>query len=79
MIPRRRAIRTILEFVLMDLITSLLVSFIASYPIMLVLGVLHSQWYQIPAFGWWATYLIVVVWLMVISTVSTFSKPPTKG
>lgn len=65
---RKRAIRSIIEHVLFDLIVSGIVSFIVSFPIMLALGALHSQWPQIPAFGWWGTYLIVGAWLLIMST-----------
>ena len=68
---RRRAIRTIVELVVFDLIIGALVSLVSSFPIMLALGALHSQWSQIPAFGWWATYLIVLAWYWAMSTTRT--------
>lgn len=76
MITRRRAIRIIIEFVLFDLVTSALVSLVVAYPMMLALGGMHRQWPDIPALGWWTTYIIFVTWLMFISTTRTIAEPP---
>lgn len=31
-----------------------------AYVIMLALGVAHDQWPQVPAFGFWATWLLLI-------------------
>jgi hypothetical protein len=67
---RKRIVRTIVELVLFGIIISALVSLVVSFPVMLVLGALHTQWIQVPAFGWWTTYAI----FFALSSVTEISK-----
>lgn len=66
---RKRAIRTIVEVTIFDTIIAILVSPVVSFPTMLALGALHSQWSYIPAFGWWTTYIILFTWILALRTV----------
>lgn len=39
---------------------SLITSLLTAWFVMLALGVAHGQWPAVPAFGYWATYVLVL-------------------
>ena len=71
---RKRLIRIIIEQAVFSLIVALITALVIAYPAMLALGALHSQWYDIPAFGWWTTYLIAVALSLVMDMTKTGSS-----
>lgn len=32
---------------------------LACWPVMIALGVLHGQWHEVPAFGFWQTVIVL--------------------
>lgn len=67
--------RALLDAFVVGIIGSLIVGVGLYWPVMLILGALHSQpgmeW--VPALGWWPTLLSIVLLHIVIPTSSTTS------
>lgn len=59
---------------LIVMITALLVATPTTWFVMLALGILHHRWEQVPAFGYWETYVIMVAINVVGSSVKTGIK-----
>lgn len=43
-------------------------SLVLFWPTMITFGMLHAEVPQVPAFGWWATFLILMVVSLVVPT-----------
>lgn len=57
----------------------MILAFPATWFIMIGFGILHARWGQIPAFGYWETYVLYVAMNMVGSAVKTGMKPAPTG
>ena len=65
---------------LMVVAMGLAFAFPSTWFIMIALGILHDRWEQIPAFGYWETYVVFVALNMVGSAVKTGTKlAPTEA
>lgn len=60
---------------LIVLVTALLVAAPTTWFVMIALGILHHRWEQIPAFGYWETYVLLAAINVVGSAVKTGIKP----
>ena len=47
-----------------SLVSGFLVAALGAWPVMISLGTLHSQWAGVPAFGFWAT--LVLLWAAMV-------------
>lgn len=47
------------------LIMAVVIALPTGYIVMLALGVLHDEWPQVPAFGYWACVVLVSAWRLV--------------
>lgn len=59
---------------LIVMITALLITAPTTWFVMLALGILHHRWEQIPAFGYWETYVLMAALNVVGSAVKTGIK-----
>lgn len=62
---------------LVTLIDRLLLALLTSWPVMMLLGAVHSQIPQVPAFGYWATLLILAT-LALVSILTTSISQDTE-
>lgn len=60
---------------LMFVVGGLAMGFPATWFIMIAMGILHHRWDQVPALGYWETYVLFVALNMVGSAVKTGIKP----
>lgn len=60
---------------LIVLVMALLVAAPTTWFVMIALGILHHRWEQVPAFGYWETYVLMVAVNVVGSSVKTGIKP----
>lgn len=49
-----------------------------SWVVMLLLGVLHGYFERVPPMGYWETYLLVVVWRLLLAAVLLNTVRPSK-
>ena len=59
---------------LMVMVGALAIGAPVTWFVMLALGILHHRWEQIPAFGFWETYVLYVALNVVGSSVKTGIK-----
>lgn len=59
---------------LIVMITALLITAPTTWFVMLALGILHHRWEQVPAFGYWETYVLMTAINVVGSAVKTGIK-----
>lgn len=57
------------------LVVALAIAFPTTWFLMIALGILHHHWEQIPAFGYWETYVLYIALNMVGQAVKTGIKP----
>lgn len=64
---------------LLVLILGLAMGFPATWFTMIALGIMHHRWEQIPAFGFWETYVLYAALNVIGSSVKTGIKPADGG
>jgi len=57
------------------LLMGLVVAFPSTWFVMIALGILHDRWAQIPAFGYWETYVLMAAVNFVGQAVKIGIKP----
>lgn len=60
---------------LIFLIAGMLMAFPSTWFTMIALGVLHHHWGQIPAFGYWETYVLYAALNLVGQAIKTGIRP----